>query len=89
MKTRLESLDSFCSSCGYYNTQTEVNNFNGCNHPECEETSLVKIVQDYGGDFRQVEVESDETIAIRSKLQGRICMKHKDLKEIYNSDKIY
>lgn len=42
MKQTIEHVDVFSLRCGFYNTNTVVNNGYGCNHPECEELELVK-----------------------------------------------
>jgi len=36
-------IDEFANVCGFFNSETPVNNHYGCNHPEAEETEIVKI----------------------------------------------
>lgn len=39
-------LDELIRVCGYFNSDTPVNNFYGCNHPDCEEKEIVKVRKD-------------------------------------------
>lgn len=36
-------LDSLANVCGFFNSETPVNNHYGCNHKDCGETELVRV----------------------------------------------
>lgn len=36
-------LDSLANVCGFFNSETPVNNHYGCNHEDCGETELVRV----------------------------------------------
>jgi len=42
----VELLENLCDYCGYFNGDVIVNNNYGCDHPDCEETDIVKIDKD-------------------------------------------
>lgn len=90
MEEELITLDSLTGICGYFNSQTPVNNGYGCNHKDCEEHDLVKIKQDSrDGSFYQDTINKDNHLFIRNKIQNKICQKLEILKELNNNDKIY
>ncbi len=46
MKGIVVHIDELTKVCGYFNSGTPVNNFYGCNHPDCEENEIVGIKKD-------------------------------------------
>lgn len=46
METILEHIDSVCNKCGFFNTETTVNNGYGCDNEECSDGGHVKLLKD-------------------------------------------
>ena len=46
IKTVLEHINNLCSICGYFNSDTIVNNGYGCDHEDCEDSEYVHILND-------------------------------------------
>lgn len=47
MKPKLIHLDELANTCGYFTSDTIVNNAYGCNHPNFEDSELVKLNDPY------------------------------------------
>lgn len=62
-------LDSLANVCGYFNSQTTVNNCYGCNHKECGENEIVKICKD-GSHGRTKNIEHKILLASLRKKYG-------------------
>lgn len=62
-------LDSLTNVCGYFNSETPVNNYYGCNHKECGENEIVKICKD-GSHKRTKNIEHKILLASLRKKYG-------------------
>ena len=45
-KSIVVHIDELMRVCGYANAETNVNNHYGCDHSDCEETEIVKVLSD-------------------------------------------
>ena len=55
-------IDEMTRICGFFNSQTTVNNHYGCNHADCEETELVKV--DKNGNHYRCEEKLERQITL-------------------------
>ncbi len=62
-------LDSLANVCGYFNSETPVNNYYGCDHKECGENEIVKICKD-GSHDRTKNIEHKILLASLRKKYG-------------------
>lgn len=50
-------INELANVCGYFNSDTPVNNYYGCNHPESEETEIIQIKdgEERRGEYKEYE----------------------------------
>lgn len=67
--TEIIHIDELANVCGYFNTDTRVNNGYGCEHPDCGDSDLM-ILKNGKYEFPYVSLGSDDR-AIAKKMLGR------------------
>ena len=64
-------LDELTRVCGFFNYETPANNHYGCNHNDCDDGEIVKIVRRYG-EYAQDRVGKLDGYKIRIKIQHKL-----------------
>lgn len=73
MNTILVHIDDLMFKCGYYNGNTCINNGYGCNHPGCDDGSLIKVIK---GDHYYIDhkrMRDEDVIAMLMTIRNIRC----------------
>lgn len=68
MEYVITNLNSVCSNCGFFDSESSVNNGYGCNHRDNEDPKLIKIHkgQDIEPDFKNYYSNNEDVIIAKS-----------------------